>query len=367
MKKKLVLVLTLVGFMITAHAAHTPDDTYFVVLAGGNGERLWPLSRMSKPKQLLAVGSELTLLEQAVERAACLVPRDHILISTTQQHAASVRQTVGETAGAIIVEPGSRNTGPAILLCCFEVLQKNPHATIVFVPADPFIPETHKFVGFMEHALDFVRHHNSITLLGMRPTFPATGYGYIEYDPQRTSHIPYQVTHFREKPSYEIAQQYMEAGNVLWNIGIFAAKVQTFIEEFKRHAPEIYDGVVAYRAGTLSYSQIKSDSVDYAVMEKTDNVFVLPVDFTWCDVGNIEVFLSLQKDYKQERGSYLEFNARNNLVDVPHKMVALVGVDDLCVVETADALLIVKRDQAEHVRGIVKQLKANPRYQHYLE
>jgi len=338
-------------------AVNTPN-IYYVILAGGSGQRLWPLSRNKQPKQLLSLGSEATLLDQAINRALMMTYEKFVWVSTTANHESSVRELVGHRVGNISIEPGSRDTGPAILLNCFEIYEQDPNAIIVFLPADPFIP-THdykKFSHSLEHAIDFVSQHDNIALLGVEPTYPATGYGYIEYDNTETN-APYPVIKFREKPSLEVAQQYLEKSTMLWNISIFCAKAETFLQEFKSHAPEMYADIQKYKNKELPYNKVKAESIDYAVMEHSKKVHVLPADFSWCDVGNIEVFLALKQQYNTLDSNFISVDSRNNLVDVPKKLVALVGVDDLCIVDTGDALLITKRNKAERVRSIVKLLK----------
>lgn len=335
------------------------EHIYFVILAGGSGERLWPLSRQSKPKQLLAVGDEQTLLDQAINRVQPLAFRETIWVSTTKQHAPSIEKEVGKDVGRVLAEPGSRNTGPAILYSCFEIYKKDPEALIVFLPADPFIPskDNEKFVQFLEHAIDFTAHNDAITLLGVKPTYPATGYGYIEFT-SGSQMAPYPVKKFHEKPSLESAKHYLESGNMLWNIGMFCGKASVFMEEFKAHAPEIYQGVSDFVNGKIPYETIKSDSIDYAVMEKSKRVAVLPVDFAWWDVGNIEIFLSIKDQYGAlNKEKIVSTESENNLIDVPNKLVALIGVNNLCVVQTDEVLLITKREDAEKVRAIVKSLK----------
>jgi mannose-1-phosphate guanylyltransferase len=338
-------------------------------MAGGDGHRMWPLSRQSRPKQLLTLGTDQTLVEQALERALLLAPKSNIWVGTTAQHAQALKSNIGNRVGRFIIEPGLRNTAPAILLNCLELQDHDPEAMAIFFPADAFIPQrdSKKFAAFIEFAVDYAFEHDEIVLLGVEPTYPATGYGYIEYDKQtaRRATAPYPVTRFREKPSYEVAQQFLEDGNKLWNVSIFCAKVSTFIREFAAAAPAIYNAVCAYRRGEIPYDAIPADSIDYAVIERSEHIAVLPVDFSWCDVGNLEVYLSLKQNYNTLDANYIAIASQNNLIDVPGKLVALVGVDNLCVVEVDDALLIVNRSATEDVRGIVKLLKQR-KNTHYL-
>lgn len=330
-----------------------------VVMAGGSGTRLWPFSRESKPKQLLPMCSDATLLEQALDRITPLASKEHIWISTTVQHEKNITDAVGKRVGRIVAEPGSRNTGPAILLSAMQIYEQDPDAIIIFLPADAFIPQrdAKKFTEFLQHAIDHAMHTDEMVLLGVQPTHPATGYGYIEFDKEGRDQSPYLIKHFREKPSLEVAERYVEQGNYLWNISIFCAKASVFVAEFKEHAPQMFAGVDAYIKGQASYSSVVADSIDYAVMEHSKRISVLPVDFSWCDVGNIEVFLSLKQQYNTLDANFIAYDAHRNLVNVPGKLVALVGVDDLCIVEVDDALLIVKREDAENVRYIIKLLK----------
>lgn len=334
-------------------------NVYYVIMAGGDGTRLWPLSRQNKPKQLLPIGSDKSLLEQSIDRIAPLTSKEYIWISTTAQHEQNVRAAIGNQVGHIIVEPGSRNTGPAILLSVMEIHAQDPYAIIIFIPADAFIPQRDwkKWRSFLEHAIDYAFHEDKIVLLGVQPTYPATGYGYITYDTCGVNVAPYPVTHFREKPSLEMAERYIDQGNNLWNISIFCAQASIFMQEFQTYAPDMFSGVAAYCQKNVPYQSIIADSIDYAVMEHSKRVVVLPVDISWCDVGNIEVFLSLKQQYNTLDANFIAYDAHNNLVDVPGKLVALVGVDDLCVVEVNDALLITKREDAENVRNIIKLLK----------
>lgn len=367
--KNLLTIIVVGSLMQIACANQSSTDlknVYAVILAGGSGERLWPLSRLQFPKQLLSVEEQKTFLDQAIERVSTFIPTSHIMVNTTRNHAERISHAVGNRVGDIIIEPGARNTGPAILYCCLRLHQQDPDAVAVFLPADHYISVNAKFVEFLGHAIAYAMHHDRIVLMGLQPKYPATGYGYIEYDPALVSEyngvVP--VKKFHEKPVYDIAQTYVTAGNMLWNAGIFCAKVSVFLNEFKTHAPEMYQGVIKSLDDTDCYHQVVSESVDYAIMEKSEQISVLPADFPWCDIGNVEIFLSLKEQKQSTNRRVITYESHNSLVDVPDRLVALVGVDDLCVVDTGEILLVAKRQEAEKVKMIVQALKDMKAYEY---
>jgi mannose-1-phosphate guanylyltransferase/mannose-6-phosphate isomerase len=354
--KKGVWSFILMSFFVHAQQTSTlGSHVYGVVLAGGSGERLWPLSRTAYPKQLLAVGTEESLLEQAIHRLGQFLPKERIFVSTTRGHQIAIEAAVGDRVGGLLVEPGARNTAPALTLCCLRLYERDPQALIVFVPADPYIPasDSETFCSILATMIEHSARLPEITLCGVKPTCPATGYGYIAYE-QGAGAVP--VLAFKEKPSADLAQRYVDSGMMLWNTGIFCAQARVFLEEIKLHAPTLYDDVCAVHAGTKSYDQVEATSIDYAVLEKSAHVAVVPASFSWCDVGNLSVLLSLAAK-NSGRQQVVSVAADNNLVSAPNKLVALVGVHDLCVVETDDVLLICKQSEAEQVRSVVASLR----------
>ncbi len=354
--KLLVSILCLLTFYSNC------TQVYTVILAGGSGERLWPLTRKEKPKQLLCIDEKKTLLEQTIERMQ-LIPENHIWISTTKQYHDQIEEIVGSQVESIIIEPSKKDTAPAILYACFKLYDADPDAIVMFVPSDAYIPVTQyqKFSNYLQKGVTFAKNNECLLLFGLKPTYPATGYGYIEFEP--VGNGPCKVTKFREKPSEEVAQKYLEQDNKLWNMCMFCGKVSVFLQEFEQHAPDIFKQVKDAQEEPDCFNKVKPDSIDYAVMEKSDNVWVLPVDYAWTDVGNLAVFLSLKNIFP---GNYLSVDAHDNLVDSTKEIVALIGVHDLCIVETNDALLITKKSEAEKVRSIVKQLKQKKKYEELL-
>lgn len=357
MNKRVVIIGLLVVGLYDIVAKDIPMNRYAIVLAGGVGERLWPLSRRDNPKQFLSVDDHASLLDQSVERLKPIIPEGNIWAVTAQEHKARFA-SLDYQFKTIIVEPAGRNTGPAILNALLELNKKDPNAVVIFVPADPYIPE-HDYDLFrasVQRALDFVTEYDAIALLGVKPTHPATGYGYIEYEQDCICASLNKVFRFHEKPSAKIAASYIQMPHMLWNIGMFAAKAGFFIREFERVAPDLFAEVIAWQQGTKRYEDIINISIDFAVIERSDNVWVLPVNFSWCDVGDVEVFLSIKQSLITGGAPVIQIKSENNLVSA-QKLVAMVGVDDLCVVETADAILITKRSHAQEVRSVVNRLK----------
>ena len=331
-------------------------NLYGIILAGGKGERLWPLSRELFPKQLLSL-SQKSLLEHTRDRIAALIPAGNISVVTTQQQAEVISKLFDHAASEMIIEPLARNTGPALLLSCLTFAKKDPDALMLFFPADHYVADVPKFIDAVKKALEYSSVADAITLIGIKPTYPATGFGYIEY--QQSEGAAPKILQFHEKPSLEHAQRYIQADSMLWNIGIFCGKVSVFINEFKRLAPELFEGVNNYfLTGNLdSYYNLESISVDYALMEKSDALLVVPADFAWSDVGNLATFLSLH-DSESNQSQQIAIETHNNLV-MTKTLTVLIGVHDLCIVQTDDVLLISQREDVEKVKLAVNELKKN--------
>ncbi len=332
---------------------------YCVILAGGSGERLWPLSRHRTPKQFLSVDNTTTLLEQTIARVRPLVTdARNIWISTTAQYVSQIQDMVGDRIGRIIVEPCARNTGPAILYSCYQLQAYDAQAQIIFLPSDAFIMQSDygRFCGAAQQAIDSIAIAPvKIALVGVTPSYAATGYGYIEYiDDQSGGCFP--VVRFHEKPSPDVARYYLQCKNMLWNIGVVIVRADTCIGLCKKYAQELSYGMQRVMDADMDYQDLPSISFDYALLEKSDQVVVVPVDITWSDVGNLNILLALASSNTSSGQVFLN-NAHDNLVYAQGKLVALVGVDDLCIVDTGDVLLVARRSQAESVKVIVAQLK----------
>lgn len=340
--------------MVTVNQSHR----YCVILAGGGGTRLWPLSRANKPKQFLTLHTGQTLLEHTLERMRGVMVPENIWISTTQDYVLLIKEYAASHAGPIVIEPGARNTGPSILLSCLNLYEQDPDAIVMFLPADHFIPSQQQFLPYVERAMNYASTSDRIVLFGLKPQYPATGYGYIEFDDalDTAESEPHAVKKFHEKPSSEVAHEYCQQGNMLWNIGMFCAHVTVFMHEFQRLAPDVYEAVLAYKKGERAYEDARAISIDHLIIEKSECVSVFPVTFEWFDIGTLEPFLSVRAQV-ESASRVVSVDSKNNVVHVNDKLVALVGVENLCVVQSGDTLLIVQRDHMQKVTQVVQRLK----------
>lgn len=335
--------------------------TYFIILCGGSGTRLWPLSRKNKPKQLLPFLNDKSLLEQTIERIGSISNKENIGIVTTQDQAKLVAKELKAPPAFTIEEPSPRNTAPAILLGCLEIAKRAPDTVIAVLTSDHFIPETEKFCSYLQKAIDFASQHDRIVTLGLMPTRPATGYGYIQAkvsnklgsSPILNAGSVYDVKRFHEKPNLEKAEEYVAHGDMFWNLGMFIGKATCFINEYKKHAPAIFDAVSKFVETGDGYENAPTISIDYAIMEKSKNISVMPCDFIWNDVGNLDVFLSIQQKSDgiiPSCSQIINVDGKRNIAKVNKKIVTFIGLDDVCIIEDGDVLVVAKRSEIEKVR-----------------
>ena len=337
-------------------------NVYFVILSGGSGTRLWPLSRKNKPKQLIPFLNNKSLLEETIDRITPLaINKNNIGIITTKEQAKLISQKLKNKIGFILQEPVARNTGPAILYSCFEIKKKDPNAIILFLSADHFIPEKNEYLDSLKLAIEYVKEHNNIVTLGLMPTFPATGYGYIQVNcPTKiNTKAIYPVKKFHEKPILEKAQQYFIRNDMFWNLGMFIGKVKIFIKEYKQLAQQIYSNVSDYvkTSNENSYKTIQAISIDYAIMEKSSNISLLPCNFEWHDVGNLNTFVSLQQKYNKQINNPIFIDSKNNIAR-SSKQVVFIGIDNICLVEDNDVIIVSNRNNVEKVKEAMKQYES---------
>ena len=347
-------------------------------MAGGQGTRLWPESTSKKPKQYLCLVSDKSLLQESLERLEGSVDKERrFVVTTREQESLAYEHTKGAiNKNGLIFEPMGKNTAPCLLLS-LAVLADSGAAhddLIAVLPADHVILGTAEFQKTLARAF-FHAESEKIITIGIRPTFPHTGYGYIH---KSREHAPslFDVKEFVEKPNSETAKNYLKSGKYLWNAGIFVAALGTFLKEFERCAPNIFSFFEKLKISALDkralrevYKEMPSDSIDYAVMEKSSHVLVTQADFDWNDLGSWQALESL---FPQEQGnalnaktSYLK-NAQGNIIFSPHQSVFLEDVHDKIIVSNDKALVILPKEKSQNIKDIVSHLKENDSLKHLL-
>jgi mannose-1-phosphate guanylyltransferase len=364
--------------------------THAAILAGGRGTRFWPRSRTRTPKQLLNIVGKSTMLEQTVERLLPLIPAKSIwTVTNTEQSAAVQKQVPAASRKRVLTEPIGRNTAAAIALAAVHVrhAEKGRDALLAVLPADHYIEDAPGYRKIVTAALSTAREAGRMVVLGIPPTRPDTGFGYIERtgDAFRSDGLPvFAVKRFTEKPSQPVAQEYVDSGKYQWNAGMFFWLVSTFLENLRKYVPKTVEALedLAGHIGKRTYDsrlkkiypQLENISVDYALLEPatresgSPNVFVIPTEVGWSDIGSwAAVYELLAKKIGENvvtgssAGPSHTIDAQGNFLYSPKKFIAAIGVRDLVVVETPDALLICPRDRAQDVGKIVKWLEENKR------
>ena len=342
------------------------NDFYALILAGGSGERFWPLSRKATPKQLLRLFSSQSLVEETVRRLDGFVPQENTLILTNHEQEAAIRALLPEhPENNILAEPAKRDTAAAIALGVGIIAARNPSATMVVLPADHRIANKAAFQADLQSAATIAQTSGDLIAIGITPTWACPGFGYIERGREIENFEAYEIIRFREKPDPDLAETFVRSGNFYWNAGIFIWSVNSILTAFNRHAPDLAEFVAALRHSSdkkklLSerFQSLRKTSIDYAIMEKASRAIVKPATFDWDDVGS---WTALSKYLEQLPGNNaancpvtLEA-ASNNIVFSDSKLhIVLLGVNDLVVVQTADATLVCHRHDVEKIKKLVQ-------------
>ena len=347
---------------------------YVVIMAGGIGSRFWPMSRQDYPKQFLDIlNTGKTLIQWTFERFASFIPVENIYVVTSQEYSDIVHEQLPLLPQAnILGEPSRKNTAPCIAYISFKLQQSDPKASLIVAPADHLILDKKGFTKVCLEALSFVNKHNAFITLGIKPTYPNTGYGYIQHEQHSVSDNVYKVKTFTEKPNLELAKTFLASGDFLWNAGIFVWQVKNIIQAFEKYMPEMFDVFAADKdkfntegekaALEHIYPLCTNISIDFGIMEKADNVYIIPSSFGWSDLGTWNsAYENLEKDYLDNAvagDNVLVIDATKCMVHAPNqKLVVLQGLDNVIVVDTKDVLLICKRDKEQEIKEYVAEIK----------
>lgn len=355
------------------------DKILPVVMAGGSGSRLWPMSRTHFPKQFLSLTGEASMLQETINRLKGLEHLPSCLICN-QEHRFLVAEQLNQMSiphGGIILEPVGRNTAPAVALAAFKAIQAGEDPLLLVLAADHLIKDIEAFQRSVEEATSLANEGYLVTF-GIVPMAAETGYGYIKRGQSHAGSLAFDVDSFVEKPDLETAKKYLKEGSYYWNSGMFMFKASKFLSELKLFRPDVYEAAERSLAGASvdldfiripenEFSQCPDDSIDYAVMEKTQRAKVVPMDAGWSDVGAWSSLWEVAE--KDESGNVLSsdvisINSENNYVLAPKRLVATIGVNDLVIVDTEDALLVAKRDEVQKNKAVVNQLKSLNRSEH---
>jgi mannose-1-phosphate guanylyltransferase len=344
------------------------NNYYAIIMAGGVGSRFWPVSTSDFPKQFHdMLGSGETLIQKTFSRLSKLIPAENILVLTNEKYNDIVLQQLPLIKQEqVLLEPAMRNTAPCILYASLKIKKKNPHAVMVVAPSDHWIEDETAFCDDLKTCFNFCQAENALMTLGIEPTFPNTGFGYIEFDKSDENQIK-KVSQFREKPNYETAKSFLDAGNYLWNGGIFIWSVKTILDAFKIFQPQMNSlfekGFEALNTDAekefinSNYPEAENISIDYAVMENAGNVYVLPATFDWNDLGTWgSLHEKLDKDSNNNtvvNAKVILENATNNIIHSDaKKLVVIDGLDDYIIVDNENVLLIYPKAKEQDIKRI---------------
>ncbi len=346
---------------------------YAILMAGGVGSRFWPVSTQDFPKQFHdMLGTGDTLIQKTFHRLAKLIPEENIFILTNERYNDLVfEQLPSVTKRQVVLEPAMRNTAPCILYASLKIQKENPEAVMIVAPSDHWIEDENAFSDNVQQAFDFCSKNKALMTLGIQPTFPNTGYGYIEYDKTSTDIIK-SVNQFKEKPVYEVAKQYIEQGNFLWNAGIFMWSAKSVIEAFKNNQPELFalfeNGIEVYNTDFEddfirdNYGKAENISVDYAIMEKSSNVYVIAAEFDWNDLGTWgSLYDKLDKDDTKNavvNARTLTEDTSGNMIRTKNdKIVVVDGLKDYIIVDKDEVLLIFPKTKEQDIKKVLQKVK----------
>lgn len=345
-------------------------------MAGGIGSRFWPMSRVGYPKQFLDIlNTGKTLIQATYDRFAQFIPKQNIYVVTAEQYCKIVAEQLPELPQEnILCETSRKNTAPCIAYVAYKLQQLDAKSNLICAPADHLILEDTAFVKVSLEALAFTEKHNALLTMGIKPSYPNTGYGYIQYEEQSVADNIYKVKTFTEKPDLELAKTFIASGDFLWNSGIFVWQTKSIIAAFEKYLPEIHEVFDAEKEAFNTpeekdaieriYPQCVNISIDYGIIEKAENVYVIPSSFGWSDLGTWgSAYENLEKDYLGNAvagDNVMVFDASKNMVHADNKkLVVIQGLEDFIIVDRKDVLLICRKDKEQEIKEYVAEVKRN--------
>lgn len=346
-----------------------------VIMAGGKGERFWPRSRQHLPKQFLSLTPDgKTMIQHTVERIGSVVDIEDVFVVTNKDYETLVlEQLKGIPKENVLLEPVAKNTAPCIGLAAVHIKKKYEDAIMLVLPSDHLIKYNEIYIDTLKTAINVAKEESNMVTIGIIPSYPEIGYGYISFgrdeDDIKQNGV-YKVKHFVEKPNLEMAKEYVTSGKYLWNSGMFVWKASTILENFKALLPEIYNGLCEIEMGIglenevqileNEFSKFTSESIDYGIMEHAPNIYTLPGNFGWDDVGSwlaLERISPTNESGNVVEGNVITINVKNSIIQAKDKLVATIGIEDLIIVDTEDAILICNKECTQDVKKVIENLK----------
>ncbi len=343
-----------------------------LIMAGGRGERFWPKSRKNLPKQFLSLTDDgKTMIQLTIERILPLVALEDIYIATNRDYKDLVREQLPDLPEEnILCEPIGRNTAPCIGLGAIHISRKYEDAVMMVLPSDHLIKYQQMFLNTLRQGCELAEKGPNLVTIGITPDYPETGYGYIKFIPEESDGHAYAVDRFVEKPSLEVAKEYLATEQYLWNSGMFLWKVSTILDNLKQFMPTIYNGLQIIKSAIntadaetvleTEFTAFPSESIDYGIMEKAKNIFILPGTFGWDDVGSWLAVGRIRKSNEQGNvvnGNIITIGTKNCIIEGGQKLIATVGLENLIIVDTEDATLICDKNSAGDIKKVLENLK----------
>ncbi len=346
-------------------------EKYAVIMAGGGGTRFWPLSRESKPKQFLNLTGQDAMINETMLRVSSIFDDESIFIVTNSEQYDILKEVALDSLMSrnIICESMRRDTAVCIAYAAFKIFKRCGDGVMCVLPSDHYIKDEKNYNCILNKAIKYAQEHDKLVTIGIKPTFPSTGYGYIKYNKSENSNI-FKVEQFVEKPNYNLAKQYLDNGEYLWNSGMFVWKISTILDNFERYLPKIYyafKNIEKYLDTELEsakieelYNNISGISIDYGIMERSDDVVVIEGDFGWSDVGSFDSLSEIIKPDKNlniVKGNHFGFDTTECVVLGDKRLISTIGVNNLIIVDTDDVVLVCNKQSSQDIKKMVTELK----------